>query len=152
MTKIMMTGTFDLYHAGHARIFKEARRLGDQLFVGVNSDERVRLKKGNLRPIFPLQQRLELLFWNKNVTEAVPIPYIPDIDGDSSERGIRLLLERWEPDIWVDGAHRSAAKHAIPMSEAYGFDYKVLNCELIHTTQIIRKIHNYYRRNTSEKP
>ena len=150
--KIMMTGTFDLFHAGHVRILKEARKLGDVLYVGVNSDERVRLKKGNLRPIFPIEHRLEILRWHKNVSEAVPIPYIPDIDGDSSVRGIRLLIERWEPDIWVDGAHRSAEKHAIPLSEQYGFAYQVLNCELIHTTYIIRKIYDYYRQHSSEKP
>ena len=143
MKKIMMTGTFDLFHAGHARILKEALDLGDVLYVGVNSDERVRLKKGNLRPIFPLQQRLEILYWNRNVTEVIPISYIRDIDDDSSERGIRLLLEKWEPDIWADGAHQSAKKHAERLSKEYGFVYRTLNCELIHTTQIIRKIQEY---------
>ena len=141
----MMTGTFDLFHAGHARILKEARKLGDTLYVGVNSDERVRLKKGNLRPIFPIQQRLEILYWNRNVTETIPIPYIRDIDGDSSERGIRLILERWKPHIWVDGAHQSAKKHADLLAEEYRFEYRTLNCEIIHTTQIINKIVEFHQ-------
>lgn len=137
---VMMTGSFDLFHAGHARILKESRKLGEALYVGINSDERVRLKKGNDRPIYPLQQRLEILYWNRNVSEVIPIAYIPDTDGDSSERGIRMLLERWNPHIWVDGADQSAKKHAERFSKEYGFKYKVLNCELVHTTQIIEKI------------
>ena len=151
MKKIMMTGTFDLFHAGHARILKEARKLGDMLYVGVNSDERVRLKKGNLRPIFPIQQRLEILYWNRNVTEVIPIPYIPDIDGDSSERGIRLILERWQPHIWVDGAHQSAKKHADSLAEEYRFEYRTLNCEIIHTTQIIKKIVEFHQNQGNDR-
>lgn len=144
MIRVMMTGTFDLYHAGHSRILKEARKLGDELYVGVNQDDRVRLKKGNLRPIYPLQQRLEILHHNQNVTEVIPIAYIPDIDGDSSQRGIRMMIWRWEPHIWVDGAHQSAKHNAEPLCEEYGMKYVVLNCELIHTTQIIDKIREHY--------
>ena len=143
MIRVMMTGTFDLFHAGHARIFKEARRLGSELYIGVNTDSRVRMKKGNERPIFPLQQRMELIYWNRNVTEVMPIAFHPYYDQDS-ERGIRILIERWNPDIWVDGAHKSAKKHGVPLSKEYGFAYKVLNCELVHTTQIIKKIRERY--------
>ena len=114
--------------------------MGDELYLGVNSDARVRLKKGNARPIYPLQQRLEILTANKNLTEVMPIAYIPDIDGNSSERGIRILIDRWQPHIWVDGAHQSAKHNAEPLCKEYGMEYKTLNCELIHTTQVIDKI------------
>ena len=142
--KGMITGTFDLFHAGHVRLLKESRKLVDELYIGVNQDARVKMKKGNLRPLFPLQQRLEILHACEYVTEVMPIPYIPSHDGDSSERGIRMLIDRWSPDVWLDGAQQTAAKHGIPLSKEYGFEYRSLNCELIHTTQIIEKIRKYY--------
>ena len=50
---VMMTGTFDLFHAGHAKVIEEASKLGDELYIGIGSDERVRLRKGNARPVIP---------------------------------------------------------------------------------------------------
>ena len=143
LTKGMITGTFDLFHAGHVRLLKESRKQVDELYIGVNQDARVKMKKGNLRPLFPLQERLEILHACEYVTEVMPIPYTSHIDGDSSERGIRMLIDRWSPDVWFDGAQQSAAKHAIPLSKEYRLEYRVLNCELVHTTQIIKKILKY---------
>lgn len=60
--KVVLTnGVFDLLHVGHLRYLQEARRLGDLLVVGVNSDESVRQLKGNSRPIVPASERAELL-------------------------------------------------------------------------------------------
>lgn len=60
--KVVLTnGVFDLLHVGHLRYLQEARRLGDLLVVGVNSDESVRQLKGDSRPIVPASERAELL-------------------------------------------------------------------------------------------
>ena len=149
MTRIMVTGTYDLFHAGHVRLLKEARKHGEKIYVGVRSDARAKRTKGKLRPVYSLQQRLEILNACKYVTEARPIP---GNDTFSSRTGIRKLMERWKPDIWIDGAQGSAAKHAEPLSKEYGFEYIQLNCELVHTTQIIQKIVNYFRENPGEEP
>ncbi|MDM7460849.1 MAG: adenylyltransferase/cytidyltransferase family protein, partial [bacterium] len=50
---VLTNGCFDLLHVGHLRYLQEARRLGDLLVVGVNSDESVRQLKGEARPIVP---------------------------------------------------------------------------------------------------
>ncbi|MFN3690690.1 MAG: adenylyltransferase/cytidyltransferase family protein, partial [Fimbriimonadales bacterium] len=47
---VLTNGCFDLLHVGHLRYLQEARRLGDLLVVGVNSDESVRQLKGDSRP------------------------------------------------------------------------------------------------------
>lgn len=61
-TQVVLTnGCFDLLHSGHLRYLQEARRLGDLLVVGVNSDESVRQLKGESRPIVPQQERAELV-------------------------------------------------------------------------------------------
>lgn len=61
--KIVLTsGSFDMVHIGHARYLREAKDLGDVLIVAVESDEKVRSrKKGSLRPVVPLKERVEML-------------------------------------------------------------------------------------------
>ena len=60
--KIVLTqGTYDMVHIGHARYLEEARRNGDFLIVGVDSDEKVRFRKGPERPVVPQEERLEML-------------------------------------------------------------------------------------------
>jgi len=48
---VMTNGCFDLLHVGHIAYLKESRKLGDQLWVLINSDESVRALKGADRPI-----------------------------------------------------------------------------------------------------
>jgi len=60
--KIVLTqGTFDMVHIGHARYLEQAKKHGDLLIVGVDSDEKVRERKGPERPVVPQNERLEML-------------------------------------------------------------------------------------------
>ena len=58
---VFTNGCFDLLHVGHVRSLEQARRLGDRLVVGVNSDASVRRIKGPSRPLVPARQRAEVL-------------------------------------------------------------------------------------------
>lgn len=58
-TIVVVSGGFDPIHSGHIRLIKEARLLGDQLIVGINSDEWLTRKKG--RAFMPWQERLCVL-------------------------------------------------------------------------------------------
>lgn len=58
---VFTNGCFDLLHPGHLHYLMDARRLGDLLIVGVNSDESIRKIKGENRPLTPQQDRLEML-------------------------------------------------------------------------------------------
>lgn len=58
---VVVTGVFDLLHIGHLRFLEAARRLGERLAVGVESDERVRRWKGPNRPIQTEEDRMALL-------------------------------------------------------------------------------------------
>src|ERR1700722_6578005 len=58
---VWTNGCFDILHVGHLRSLQAARRLGDVLVVGVNSDASVATLKGPGRPIFPEAERVELL-------------------------------------------------------------------------------------------
>ncbi|MDP2648024.1 MAG: adenylyltransferase/cytidyltransferase family protein [Candidatus Yanofskybacteria bacterium] len=62
--KIVLTsGTFDIHHVGHSRYLEKGKELaeGGILVVGIDSDEKVRKRKGENRPIVPEQERMEVL-------------------------------------------------------------------------------------------
>ncbi len=58
---VLTSGTFDLLHIGHARYLEEAKKYGDILIVGVDSDEKVRSRKGPDRPVVPSNERIDML-------------------------------------------------------------------------------------------
>lgn len=60
--KIVFTnGCFDILHAGHVRYLSKARKLGDVLVLGLNSDKSIKRLKGMSRPIVPEGERAEVL-------------------------------------------------------------------------------------------
>ena len=61
-------GTFDLFHFGHLRILQRARELGDELFVGVSSDE-LNFSKKKKYPIFSQDHRMAIVAEIKGVTQ-----------------------------------------------------------------------------------
>lgn len=59
MNVVLVTGGFDPLHSGHLAYFNEAKKLGDKLIVGVNSDAWLTRKKG--RPFMPFRERIALI-------------------------------------------------------------------------------------------
>ncbi len=92
--KVVFTnGCFDLLHAGHIRLFREAAKMGDVLIVALNSDASVRRLKGPTRPIFPLGERFEIL------SAVEDIDYLVSFSESTPRRIIAALL----PDVLVKG-------------------------------------------------
>lgn len=58
---VLTSGTFDLFHIGHAQYLEKAKALGDVLVIGVDSDAKVRQRKGPHRPIVPEMERVQIL-------------------------------------------------------------------------------------------
>ncbi len=93
--KIVFTnGCFDILHAGHVRYLAEAKRLGDILIVGVNSDASVKRLKGESRPINTQEDRMAVLAG----LEAVDFVVLFDEDTPYA------LISAIKPDILVKGA------------------------------------------------
>ena len=60
--KIVTTnGVFDILHYGHVKYLEEAKKLGDVLIVGINTDRSVKENKGDKRPINDEKSRLSVL-------------------------------------------------------------------------------------------
>jgi len=91
---VFTNGVFDLLHPGHVRYLQEARRLGEALIVGVNSDRSVRANKGPERPINPARERAEVLLALSSVDAAVIFDAQSPLD----------LITAIQPDVLVKGA------------------------------------------------
>jgi len=68
---VLANGCFDLLHVGHVRYLRAARKLGDVLFVGINSDAAVARLKGRGRPLMPATERAEILMALREVDHVV---------------------------------------------------------------------------------
>ena len=69
MKVVIVTGGFDPLHSGHIAYFKEAKKLGDHLVVGLNSDDWLTRKKG--RPFMPFEERAAIIKELEVVDEVI---------------------------------------------------------------------------------
>lgn len=91
---VFTNGCFDIIHSAHIKLLQFAKKQGDILIVGLNSDESIKRLKGNERPINDENERLELLN-NLNI-----IDYIIIFNSDTPLDIIKLL----KPKILVKGS------------------------------------------------
>jgi D-beta-D-heptose 7-phosphate kinase/D-beta-D-heptose 1-phosphate adenosyltransferase len=92
--KVVFTnGCFDLIHGGHIELFRKAKSLGDVLIVALNTDASVRKIKGPSRPVFPLEERFEVL------GAIEDIDYLTSFSEETPQKIIAALL----PDVLVKG-------------------------------------------------
>lgn len=64
---VLTSGSFDIIHEGHSMYLEAARRMGDFLIVGVDSDEKIRARKGPHRPAVPEMERLRMVTHQRGV-------------------------------------------------------------------------------------
>jgi len=92
-TIVFTNGVYDLIHAGHVTLLEKAKRLGDVLVVGINSDASVKRLKGPKRPIAGQADRQHVLA----ALEAVD--YVAVFPEDTPYE----LIQKLKPDILVKG-------------------------------------------------
>ena len=63
----LTSGSFDLIHLGHVKYLEKASEQADMLFVGVDSDAKIRDRKGPDRPMVPEHERVQLLAYQRPV-------------------------------------------------------------------------------------
>lgn len=68
--RVFTSGSFDLFHIGHLNILERSAALGDELIVGVSTDELIQHYKG-MPPIIPFEQRFRIISSLKCVTKVV---------------------------------------------------------------------------------
>ena len=129
---VFTNGCFDLLHRGHCEYLFRARKLGDFLVVGLNTDDSVRRLKGPGRPINPLEHRAFVLASLEFVDAVIPF---------AQDTPLELILAV-KPDILVKGADYSP-EEIVGAREVLSWGGKVETIPLVEgvsTTAIIEKI------------
>lgn len=93
-TLVTLNGSFDLLHAGHLKIIQEASLQGDLLLVALNTDASIQRYKSPVRPIVPLQYRLEMM------AALEMVDFVTSFEETDPIR----LLSQIRPDVHVNGA------------------------------------------------
>lgn len=129
---VFANGAFDLLHVGHVRYLEAARREGDWLAVGVNSDRSVENGKGKGRPILPEAERAEIL----SALSCVDAVVVFD-EGSPAE-----LLAELKPDVHAKGTDYTA--ESVPERDvvaSYGGKTAIVGDSKNHaTTDLLEKI------------
>jgi len=98
---VFTNGCFDLLHTGHAKLLERAKRLGDLLVVGINSDRSVRaMMKGPGRPIVGQRDRAQLL------AALESVDYVTIFNEPTPQQ----LIARLRPNVLIKGADWGASK------------------------------------------
>jgi rfaE bifunctional protein nucleotidyltransferase chain/domain len=129
---VLTNGCFDLVHVGHLFTFREAKKWGDILVVGLNSDRSVKALKGDSRPIISEHDRSIFL------SALEPIDFVTIFD-DNTAAG---LIEKVRPHFYVKGGDYSLdILPEKPVLERLNIPVKFTPLiPGISTTEIMRKI------------
>jgi len=117
---VTINGSFDLLHSGHLYILNEARRQGDVLIVGLNSDTSVKAYKGQDRPLVPEHQRAEMLLALRMVDyvhifdELNPIAFLDEVKPDVHVNGAEYGLDCIESETVKRGGGRIYIVERVP--------------------------------------
>jgi len=136
--KIVFTnGCFDIIHVGHVRYLTAAKKFGDILIVGLNTDESVRKLKGSSRPINNENDRAEVLLGLKAVDHVILF----------GEQTAENLIGEVKPNIYVKGGDYTI--NTLPEAkivQSYGGSVELIKFVDGHSTSnIIEKIFQYSR-------
>ena len=125
-TVVFANGCFDLLHVGHIRYLESARRLGDLLVLGLNSDSSVRELKGAGRPVMSQEERAEILA----ALECVDLVLIFD------HPTVDPILRELRPDVHAKGTDYT--EESVPEREtvlAYGGKVAIAGDPKDHSTR-----------------
>lgn len=145
-TVVWTNGCFDMLHPGHIDSLQAAKKLGDVLVVGVNSDASVRQLKGPERPILPAKDRVKMLVALDCVDYVVVFNDLTPIEA----------LTRLQPSICCKGADY-APPSGKPLPEAlvvdaYGGKMAFLPLEPRYsTTKLIKHIRDIDEKSKTER-
>lgn len=120
MIKVWVNGTFDVLHRGHIELLKFAKSQGDWLYVGIDSDKRIKKLKGSSRPINNEKDRKYLL--NNLIM-------IDDVIIFKTDDELSNIIKMYIPDIFVMGIEYK--------------DKKIIGQEWAKKLEFFPKIKNY---------
>ena len=133
---VTVNGSFDILHAGHLDQLEEAKRQGDYLFLGVNSDISIKNEKGPSRPYIPQEARVAML------AALICVDYVILIDAPYSQVQ-DILINTVQPHVHVNGPDYGAPETWIewPVMQKHGTrGYTVPRRNDFSTSALIQRI------------
>jgi D-beta-D-heptose 7-phosphate kinase/D-beta-D-heptose 1-phosphate adenosyltransferase len=91
--KVWVNGTFDVLHIGHIKLLEFASQFGE-VRVGIDTDERVKQFKGELRPINCIKDRIDFMNSIKYVNSSVSF---------STDEELCDRIKEWNTDVIIIG-------------------------------------------------
>ena len=102
MDIVLVTGGFDPLHSGHIAYFKEAKKLGERLIVGLNSDDWLTRKKG--RPFMPFEERCAII---KELSVVDKVIGFNDSDDSACQAIFHTMSTNTGKIIFANGGDRT---------------------------------------------
>lgn len=137
--KIVTTnGVFDILHYGHVKYLEQAKKLGDILIAGINTDKSVKENKGDKRPINGEKSRISVLA----ALESVDYVFL------FNEKDPRNWLDKIKPNVHVKaGDYKLSQIIEKNVVERNGGKIAIAKAEKGHsTTGLINKIISIYKK------
>ena len=132
---ILTSGTFDLFHAGHLAYLKGVKAYGDIVVVMMSGDDRVRARKGPMRPIIPENERMQILDALKIVDYVFIDP--SKLDPGATDPIHSEVLAKLQPDKYVTDGPDPRFWNLLPPSQRAILDRSEV---AISTTDIIQRV------------
>ena len=130
---VLTSGSFDLIHLGHVKYLARAKEFADVLVVGVDSDAKIRRRKGEDRPMVPQEERLEMLAYQR------PVDLIYLKHEDDQRWG---LIKAAKPDVLVlTAGHSYTADEQNALLEFCGRIEVVERQSSVTTSERIRQMY-----------
>jgi len=136
-TLVLTNGCFDLLHVGHVQFLEAARRLGDVLVVGLNSDRSARRLKGPRHPLLPQADRAAVL------AALRAVDYVVVFEQTTAEALVRLL----QPEVYVKGGDYAQGKELPEADDVAQYGGRVVILPLVagrSTSELIQTILERY--------
>lgn len=129
---VFTNGCFDILHYGHVKYLQEAKKKGDCLVVGINSDASVRKIKGSRRPIVKEKDRLSI------IAALESVDYVACFNQTTPLKIIKTL----KPDLLIKGSDWNK-EDIVGKDIVLSYGGRVQTVKLVKdrsTTDIIKKI------------
>ncbi|KAE8678804.1 Ethanolamine-phosphate cytidylyltransferase [Hibiscus syriacus] len=145
--RVYMDGCFDLMHYGHANALRQAKALGDELVVGVVSDEEIVANKGP--PVLSMEERLALVSGLKWVDQVIAnAPYAITekfMNTLFNEHKIDYIIHGDDPCLLPDGTD------AYALAKKAGRYKQIKRTEGVSSTDIVGRILSSMKDNKSSE-
>jgi D-beta-D-heptose 7-phosphate kinase/D-beta-D-heptose 1-phosphate adenosyltransferase len=130
----MTSGSFDLLHVGHSMYLQEARSYGDFLIVGVDSDAKIKERKGPDRPLIPEDERLKMLAYQR----AVGAMFLKE---PSHKHKRWAMIKAVRPDVLVVTAETYTPEEVAELKKRFRCEVQVLpRMAMVSTSGRVRSL------------